>query len=77
MIVEDNLDRGSSRIGGIEPTTPFPRLPRLNLDRDPGETLHIRRLEHGLERPGGRSRPAPGQFSSLAGVVVIAGKLTY
>jgi site-specific DNA recombinase len=30
----------------------------LNSHQNPAETLHIRRLENGLERPGGRSRPS-------------------
>src|SRR5580700_11357840 len=34
-------------------------LRRLNLHQNPAETLHIRRLENGLERPCGRSRLAP------------------
>src|SRR6202035_5793712 len=50
---------------------------RLNLTQNPDETLHIRRLENGLERPCGRSGENLGHFSSLVGVVVIARKLTY
>ena len=39
-------------------------LCRLNLHQNPDETLHVRRLENGLERPGGRLRPAPGRLAS-------------
>ena len=46
------------------------------LHQNPEETLHIRRLENGLERPCGRSDENLGHFSSLVGVV-IARKLTY
>jgi hypothetical protein len=35
--------------------------------QNPGETLHIRRLENGLERPGGRSRPTPRRLDAFAG----------
>ena len=49
---------------------------RLNFRQDPDETLHIRQPENGLERPGGRSGENLGHFSSLVGVVVIAGALT-
>ena len=54
----------------------FPRLRRLNLHQNPGETLHIRQLENGLERPCGRSRPAPWRFASLVGTDAFAGALT-
>jgi hypothetical protein len=60
-----------------EEQRPFPGLRRLNLHQNPDETLHIRRLESGLERPCGRSGENLGHFSSLVGVVVIARKLTY
>jgi hypothetical protein len=52
------------------------RLRRLNLHQNPGETLHIRRLENGLERPCGRSRPTPWRFASLVGTDAFAGALT-
>src|SRR4030088_3191279 len=51
-------------------------LRRLNLHQNPAETLHIRRLENGLERPCGRSRPAPWRFASLVGTDAFAGELT-
>ncbi|MDQ6870323.1 MAG: hypothetical protein M3178_19100, partial [Pseudomonadota bacterium] len=38
--------------------------------------LHIRRLENGLERPCGRSRPTPWRFASLVGTDAFAGALT-
>jgi hypothetical protein len=50
-----------------------PRLCRLNLHQNPGETLHIRRLENGLERPGGRSHPTPRGLASLVGTDAFAG----
>ena len=50
----------------LERTATCTRLRRLNLHQNPGETLHIRRLENGLERPCGRSRPTPRRFASLA-----------
>ena len=53
-----------------------PRLRRLNLHQNPGETLHIRRLENGLERPCGRSRPAPRHLASLVVADAFAGALT-
>jgi hypothetical protein len=37
------------------------------------ETLHIRRLENGLERPCGRSRPAPRHLPSLVVADAFAG----
>ena len=40
------------------------------------ETLHIRRLENGLERPCGRSRPAPRHLASLVAADAFAGELT-
>jgi hypothetical protein len=49
----------------------------LNLHQNPDETLHIRQLDNGLERPCGRWDENLGHFSSLVGVVVIARKLTY
>ena len=52
----------------------FPRLRRLNLHQNPGETLHIRRLENGLKRPCGRSRPTPWRFASLVGTDAFAGR---
>jgi hypothetical protein len=52
---------------------PFPGLRRLSLHQNPGETLHIRRLENGLERPGGRSRPPPWRFASPVGTDELAG----
>src|SRR6202049_1501588 len=57
-------------------SAPSPRLRRLNLHQNPAETLHIRRLENGLERPCGRSRPAPWRFASLVGTDAFAGELT-
>ena len=36
-------------------------------------TLHIRRLENGLERPRGRSRPAPRHLGSLVAADAFAG----
>jgi hypothetical protein len=42
----------------------------------PAETLHIRRLENGLERPGDRSRPAPRHLASLVVADAFAGELT-
>src|SRR5580704_3678526 len=57
-------------------TAPFPRLRRLNLHQNPAETLHIRRLENGLERPCGRSRPAPRHLASLVAADAFAGELT-
>src|ERR1700732_1402738 len=69
-MAEPNLTR---RALSVSPA----RLRRLNLHQNPAETLHIRRLENGLERPCGRSGENLGHFSSLVGVVVIARKLTY
>jgi hypothetical protein len=43
----------------------------------PPETLHIRRLENSLERPGSRSRPTPWRFASLVGTDAFAGALTH
>jgi hypothetical protein len=60
---------------GLDGTAPFPRLRRLNPPQNP-ETLHIRRLENGLERPRGRSRPAPRHLASLVGVDAFVGELT-
>ena len=40
------------------------------------ETLHIRQLENGLERPCGRSRPAPRHLASLVAADAFAGQLT-
>src|SRR5580704_17231531 len=54
----------------------FPRLRRLNLHQNPAETLHIRRLENGLERPCGRSLPAPRHLASLVVADAFAGELT-
>jgi hypothetical protein len=51
-------------------------LRRLNLHQNPGETLPIRRLENGLGRPCGRSRPTPWRFASLVGTDAFAGALT-
>src|SRR6202047_506644 len=51
-------------------------LRRLNLHQNPAETLHIRRLENGLERPCGRSRPAPRHLASLVAADASAGELT-
>jgi hypothetical protein len=45
------------------------------LHQNPGETLHIRRLENGLKRPYGRSRPTPWRFASLDGTDAFAGAL--
>ena len=60
----------------MEGTALFPWLPRLNLRQDPGETLHIRQLENGLERPCGRSRAAPRRLASLVVADAFAGELT-
>jgi hypothetical protein len=60
----------------LERTATCSRLRRLNLHQNPGETLHIRRLENGLKRPCGRSRPTPGRFASLVGTDAFAGELT-
>src|ERR1700724_2745194 len=60
----------------LERTATCSRLRRLNLHQNPGETLHIRRLETGLERPCGRSRPTPWRFASLVGTDAFAGALT-
>ena len=51
-------------------------LRRLNLHQNPAETLYIRRLENGLERPGGRSRPARRHLASLVVADAFAGALT-
>src|ERR1700736_1409405 len=74
----DPLGRGAAK-----PTPPIslkpgtrlvrPRLRRLNLHQNPAETLHIRRLENGLERPRGRSRPAPRHLASLVAADAFAG----
>jgi hypothetical protein len=48
----------------------------LNLHQNPAETLHIRRLENGLERPDGRSRPASRHLASLVVANAFAGALT-
>ena len=45
----------------------------LNLHQNPAETLHIRRLDNGLERPCGRSRPAPRHLASLVAADAFAG----
>src|SRR5580700_5337776 len=52
------------------------RFRRLNLHQNPGEMLHIRRLENGLERPCGRSRPTPRRLASLVVADAFAGELT-
>ena len=44
--------------------------------KPPAETLHIRQLENGLERPGGRLRPASRGLASLVDVDAFAGELT-
>jgi hypothetical protein len=41
------------------------RLRCLNLLQNPAEMLHIRRLQNGLERRGGRSCPKLGRLASL------------
>jgi hypothetical protein len=41
--------------------------------QEPGQTLHIRQLENGLERPGGRLRPAPRRLASPVGTDELAG----
>ena len=46
------------------------------LHQNPTETLYIRQLENGLERPGGRSRPPPWCFASLVVADAFAGALT-
>src|ERR1700738_3338334 len=51
-------------------------LRRLNLHQNPAETLHIRRLENGLERPCGRSGPGPWRLASLVAADAFAGALT-
>jgi hypothetical protein len=55
----------------------FPRLRRLNLPQNPNETLDIRQLENGLERPGAPSRPATPPLATLAGIDALAGALTH
>ena len=40
---------------------------------DAQRELHIRRLENGLERPCGRSRPAPRHLASLVAADAFAG----
>jgi hypothetical protein len=54
--------------------------------QNPAETLHIRRLENGLERPRGRSRPAARESASnrcvfvvysLAGIVLKLPRVSY
>ena len=60
----------------LERTATCSRLRRLNLHQNPGETLHIRRLENGLERPCDRSGENLGHFSSLVGTDAFAGALT-
>src|SRR6202040_2979920 len=67
---------GRAASSGLEGTALFPRLRRLNLHQNPAETLHIRRLENGLERPCGRSRPAPRHLASLVAADAFAGELT-
>ena len=57
-------------------SSPATKLRRLNLHQNPDETLHIRRLENGLERPCGRSRPAPRHLASLVAADAFAGELT-
>ena len=52
------------------------RLRRLNFHQNPAETLHIRRLDNGLARPGGRSGENLGHFSSLVVADAFAGALT-
>jgi hypothetical protein len=44
-----------------------------NLHQNPAETLHIRRLENGLERRGGRSCPKLGRLASLVAADAFAG----
>jgi hypothetical protein len=64
--------RAGSYSSASNPTS-FPRLRRLNLHQNPAETLYIRRLENGLERPCGRSRPAPRHLASLVAADAFAG----
>src|ERR1700719_4038064 len=47
-----------------------------NFHQNPAETLHIRRLDNGLARPGGRSGENLGHFSSLVVADAFAGALT-
>jgi hypothetical protein len=65
---KDKGRRVAGRIAGIAT-----KLRRLNLHQNPAETLHIRRLENGLERPCGRSRPAPRHLASLVVADAFAG----
>src|ERR1700676_1393416 len=58
------------------PAADWIRLRRLNLHQNPAETLPTRRLENGLERPCGRSRPAPRHLASLVVADAFAGALT-
>jgi hypothetical protein len=51
-------------------------LRRRNLHQNPGETLHIRRLQNALERPGDRSRPTPRRLASVIVADAFAGELT-
>jgi hypothetical protein len=44
--------------------------------KEPRRTLHIRRLEKGLERRNGRSRPTPWRLASLVGIDAFAVELT-
>src|ERR1700724_848431 len=60
----------------LERTATCSRLRRLNLHQTSGETLHIRRLENGLERPCGRSRPASRGLASLVASDAFIGELT-
>src|ERR1700730_18720006 len=60
----------------MEGTAAFPRLLRLNFHQNTAETLHIRRLDNGLARPGGRSGENLGHFSSLVVADAFAGALT-
>jgi hypothetical protein len=52
------------------------RNSRCFLGFDPGETLHIRQLENGPERPRDRSRPAPWRLASPVSTDALAWELT-
>src|SRR5580704_2497409 len=62
--------RGSRKIDRRRLSSP----PKLH--QNPDETPHIRRLQNGLERRDGRSRPAPRYLASLVGTDAFAGALT-
>jgi hypothetical protein len=75
--LEDRIDAEHPEILKWPISGPVSSHHCLNLHQNPGETLHIRRLENGLERPGSRSRPTPWRFASLVGTDAFAGALTH